>query len=152
MRQARLKDIPVLIELMSSFYAESGYDLNHQHAEKAFATLVANEKLGYVWLIDEDGKQAGYLVVTFRFGMEYGGMIAYLDDLYIIPEHRNRGLSTTMLGQVRDLCKELGILAITVEVAPNNGPAQTVYRRMGLAETPNRQLLSLPLSKPTHVV
>jgi len=76
----------MLIELMASFYAESGYNLDHPHAEKAFAALLTNENLGCVWLIDEDNRNAGYVVVTFRFGMEYGGLMVCLDDLYVIPE------------------------------------------------------------------
>jgi GNAT superfamily N-acetyltransferase len=142
----------MLIEFMALFYAESGYNLDHPRAEKAFAALLTNEKLGCVWLIDKDNRNAGYVVVTFRFAMEYGGLIACLDDLYVIPEHRNLGLSTASLNHVRAFCEDLGVRAITVEVDPNNGPAQAVYRRMGLTAAPGRQLLVLPLAKPTHTV
>ena len=142
----------MLIELMASFYAESRYNLDRLHAEEAFVTLLANENLGCVWLMDQDDQPAGYVVVTFRFGMEYGGLMACLDDLYVLPERRNRGLSTAVLNHVRVFCEDLGIRAITVEVAPDNGPAQTVYRRMGLTEAPGRQLLVLPLAKPAHAV
>lgn len=152
MRRAHQADIPLLIRLMASFYAESGYKLDHLLAKEAFAALLSKEHLGCVWLIDEGGQPAGYVVVTFRFSMEYCGLIACLDDLYVLPERRNRGLSTTALDQVRAFCKELGIRAVTVEVAPNNGPAQTVYRRLGLTEASGRQLLVLPLAKPAHTV
>jgi hypothetical protein len=36
-------------------------------------------------------------------------------------------------------------------VSYRNGPAQTVYRRLGLAEAPDRQLLALALASPAHV-
>jgi ribosomal protein S18 acetylase RimI-like enzyme len=152
MRRAHQEDIPLLIELMAWFYAESGYDLDRPLAEEAFAALLSGEHLGCVWLIDEGGRAVGYVVVTFRFGMEYGGLMACLDDLYVLPESRNRGLSTAALAQVRVFCEEVGIRAITVEVAPDNGPALTVYRRLGLTESPGRQLLVLPLAKPVHAV
>jgi predicted CXXCH cytochrome family protein len=45
-----------------------------------------------------------------------------------------------------------GIRALTVEVGHNNGPAETVYRRIGLAEAADRQLLALALAAPTHIV
>jgi ribosomal protein S18 acetylase RimI-like enzyme len=152
MRRANIEDIPLLINLMASFYSESGYNLDHPLAEEAFATLLSKEHLGSVWLIDEAGQPVGYVVLTFRFGMEYGGLMACLDDLYVLPEYRNKGLSTAALDHVRAFCDESKICAITVEVAPNNGPAQTVYRRLGLAEAPGRQLLVLPLTKPAHTV
>jgi ribosomal protein S18 acetylase RimI-like enzyme len=152
MRRAHKEDIPLLIELMASFYAESGYNLDQPLAAEAFAALLSKAHLGCVWLIDECGQPAGYVVVTFRFGMEYGGLMACLDDLYVRPEFRNKGLSTAALDHVRAFCEELGIRAITVEVAPNNVPAQRVYRRLGLTEASGRQLLVLPLSKPAHAV
>ena len=152
MRRAHQDDIPTLIALMAEFYAESGYALDHPLAERAFATLLADERLGYVWLIEAQGKDVGYLVLTLRFGMEYGGLMACLDDLYVVSQSRNQGLSTAALTQARDFCKSTGIRAITVEVAHGNGPAQTVYRRIGLAEAPDRQLLVLPLANPSHAV
>lgn len=137
---------------MADFYAESGYPLNRPLAEKAFSALLADERLGYVWLLDADGKDVGYIVITLRFGMEYGGLIACLDDLFVSPESRNKGLSTIALAQVRDFCESKGICAITVEVSFGNEPAQAVYRRLGLTEAPDRQLLALALANPTHVI
>jgi GNAT superfamily N-acetyltransferase len=152
MRRAIPDDIPTLLALMSEFYAEGGYDLDRAHAERAFAAVLADERLGFVWLIDEETKNVGYLVLTLRFGMEYGGLMACLDDLFVVPQSRNKGLSTAALLQVREFCEHSGIRAITVEVGYSNGPAQAVYRRVGLAEAPDRQLLALALARPTHVV
>ena len=152
MRKALSTDIPVLLALMSEFYAESSYELNHAVAESAFAAILSDERLGYVWLIDDEAKNVGYLVLTLRFGMEYGGLIGCLDDLFVVPRSRNKGLSTAALIQVRDFCKISGVRAITVEVGFSNGPAQAVYRRVGLVEAPDRQLLALALAHPTHVV
>jgi GNAT superfamily N-acetyltransferase len=150
-RQALLNDLATLVNLMAEFYAESGYELDRLVAEKAFSTLLADEHLGYVWIIDENGKDVGYIVLTLRYGMEYGGLIACLDDLFVVPQSRNRRLSTSALFQVRDFCKSIGVRAITVEVGHNNGPAQTVYRRLGLAEVSGRQQLALALASPAHL-
>jgi hypothetical protein len=74
---------------MAEFYAESNYKLNRTLAEKAFATILADERLGYVWMIDENKKDVGYVVLTLRYSMEYGGSIAYIDDLFVVPQSRN---------------------------------------------------------------
>jgi GNAT superfamily N-acetyltransferase len=152
MRRALPGDIAALIALMAEFYAESDYGFNHPLAEKAFAALLSDERLGYVWLIDEGAKVVGYVVLTLRFGMEYGGLMACLDDLFVVPQSRNKGRATAALIQVRDFCKNIGIRAITVEVSHSNGSAQTVYRRLGLAEARDRRLLALALASPAHVV
>lgn len=150
MRQASPNDIPLLVGLMAAFYAEGGYDLNRVRAAGAFAAILADERLGYVWVIHAEQEDVGHIVLTLRYAMEYGGLIACLDDLYVRPDWRNQGLSTRALVDVRNFCQGRGIRALTVEVGHNNGPAQTVYRRAGFAEAADRQLLALALAAPTH--
>jgi GNAT superfamily N-acetyltransferase len=91
-------------------------------------------------------------VLTLKYAMEYSGLVACVDDLYVKPDWRNKGLSTAALVEVRNFCDRAGIRALTVEVSHNNGPAQTVYRRVGFAEAADRQLLALALAAPTHVL
>jgi GNAT superfamily N-acetyltransferase len=148
MRRALPGDIATLVALMAEFYAESDYGLDQELAEKAFAAILSDERLGYVWLIDDEAKVVGYVVLTLRFGMEYGGLMACIDDLFVVPQSRNRAA----LVQVRDFCKTINVRAITVEVSHSNGSAQTVYRRLGLAEAPDRQILALALASPARVV
>ena len=151
MRRALPGDIATLVALMAQFYAESHYGLDRELAEKAFAAILSDERLGYVWLIDDEAKVAGYIVLTLRFGMEYGGLMACVDDLFVVPHSRNKGLAKAALVQVRDFCKSIDVRAITVEVSHSNGSAQTVYRRLGLAEARDCQLLALALASPAHV-
>ena len=54
MRIASREDISQLIALMSEFYAEANYSLNHVRAAEAFATVLADERLGQVWLIEKN--------------------------------------------------------------------------------------------------
>ena len=84
--------------------------------------------------------------------MEYGGSMACVDDLFVVPHGRNKGLATAALVQVRDFGKSIDVRAITVEVSHNNGSAQTVYRHLGLAKASDRQLLALALSSPAHII
>lgn len=147
MRPATVADIPVLVDLMAEFYAEAGFTLDRGVAGDAFAALLGDERLGEVWLL---GEGDGYVGVTLRFGMEFGGLMAIVDDLYVVPAARNRGLASAALRAVVEDCRERGIRAVTVEVDPDNGPAQTVYRRVGLVAAPGRQILALALAPPAH--
>lgn len=150
MRKASAQDIPLLIEMMDEFYAEAGYELNRGHAAEAFAALIADDSRGLVWIVESPAESAGYLVLTLKFSMEYGGLTACLDDLYVRAAYRNRGLSTSALAEMREFCRGIGARAVSVEVGRDNGPAQTVYRRAGFVET-DRQLLTLALDDPVHL-
>jgi ribosomal protein S18 acetylase RimI-like enzyme len=148
MRQASVADLDRLVALMAEFYAESGYPLTSQHATRAFAALLADERLGRIWLLQAQGADVGYLVVTLGFSMEYGGFDAFVDDLFIQPPFRGAGLGTRALGEARAFCQARGVRALHLEVEPDNTAAQAFYRKTGFAST-GRQLLTLRLAVPS---
>jgi GNAT superfamily N-acetyltransferase len=148
MRRAVPGDVPLLIHLMADFYVEAGYALNHARAAEAFASMIADERLGDVWIIETQRQPVGHLVLTLKFTMEYSGFVVCLDDLYVAPEWRSQGLGTQALMEVLTFCETAGIRSLTVEVGHDNGPAQTVYRRTGFTEAAARQLLALELAVP----
>jgi len=151
MRPAKTGDLEALLGLMADFYAEAGYSLDRPHAEEAFAALLADPRLGRIWLIEHGAKAVGHVVVTFVFAMEYGGLTAVVDDFYVRPEARGAGLGSAALAEARRACAELGMRAMKVEVGRDNAIAQAVYRRAGF-EALDHQLMALPLAAPTHVV
>jgi GNAT superfamily N-acetyltransferase len=148
-RQAGAEDLAAVLELMQEFYAESGYPLNIDRARAGFLPLLTSEPLGQVWLAEVEGRPVGHLVLTFCYSMEYGGRSAFVDDLFVRPARRNRGVGRALLAQARAVCEKLGIRAMHLEVSRTNGPAQAVYRAMGFDRT-DRELLTLPLAPPTH--
>ena len=149
MREAVAEDVATLVELMAEFYAESDYVLDRVQAASAFAALLSNRGLGRVWLVEQAGAHVGYAVVTFVFGMEYGGHMAFVDDFFVRPTFRDSGLGTAALAAARDACSLLGLRAMSVEVAGDNDPALAVYRRAGFEMT-DRRLMVLALAAPTH--
>jgi GNAT superfamily N-acetyltransferase len=151
MRPAETDDLQELLDLMADFYAESGYVLDRTHAAEAFTALLADPRLGRVWLIEQGSAVVGHVVVTFVFAMEYGGVTAVVDDFYVRPASRGAGLGTAALAEVRRACAELGMRAMRVEVGRDNAVAQCVYRHVGF-ESVDHQLMTLRLADPTHVV
>jgi len=149
-RKASPDDVQQLVALMAEFYAEGGYPLNRRHATEAFAALLADDRLGVVWFIQADSRDVGHVVVTLCFSMEYGGLIAFVDDLFVQQAFRRAGLATAALAEVLGVCGQRGVRALFVETGRDNVPAQALYRRAGFVDT-DRQLLALRLADPTHV-
>jgi len=149
LRQASAHDLADLLELMGEFYAEAGYPLNPERARSAFFPLLGAGQLGQVWLAECEGQVAGHLVLTFCYSMEYGGRSAFVDDLFVRPARRNRGVGRALVAHARAICEQLGVRAMHLEVARSNGPAQAIYRAAGFDST-DRELLTLALAAPTH--
>jgi GNAT superfamily N-acetyltransferase len=81
--------------------------------------------------------------------MSYGGLCAMVDDFFIQPEYRGRGLGKAAMAKVRSLCARRGVRAIHVETGRDNAAAVAVYRGSGFLETDHAHL-TLALAAPTH--
>jgi len=146
-RPATPSDVPKLVELMHDFYAESSFPLDGEWAARAFADLMADPSRGAAWIIEQDGSPIGHVVLSVRFAMEFGGLSAYIDDLFVQPEHRRKGAARAGLDALVAECRRRGCRSIHVEVAPDNHAAIALYRQFGLAPGDDeRQQLWLLLS------
>lgn len=146
MRQAGIEDVALLVKLMSEFYDEAGTPLEAARAAEAFATLLADARLGKAFLIQAQNEEVGYVVITFSYSMEFGGRTAFVDDLFIREQFRGRGLGTAALNKVREYCAEQSVRALHLETGRDNVAAHALYRRAGFKIT-DRQLLTLVLSE-----
>jgi ribosomal protein S18 acetylase RimI-like enzyme len=77
----------------------------------------------------------GYAVLLFGYSLEYRGRDAFVDDVYLAPARRGRGLGRTVLEQVESAARELGVRALHLEVERENAAAQALYRRRGFRDT-----------------
>ena len=151
-RRATPGDIPALVDLMREFYAEAGYPLDRGWAAAAFSALLGDDSRGAAWLASHEGEPAGYVVLTVRFSMEYGGLDAFIDDLFVRPGCRRLGLGRAALRELFDECGRRGVLAVHVEVGRDNAAAQSLYSGYGLESGGDgRQVLTARLgNSPGH--
>ncbi len=57
-----------------------------------------------------------------------------LNDLYIDPQARRRGVATRLIGYARDFLRERGDEAIVLETAPDNAAAKALYEGTGFSK------------------
>ena len=145
-RNATFEDIPLLVSMMAESYAESDFPLDRVWASASFAALLADSSRGAVWIVSQESEPAGYVALTMRFSMEHGGLDAFIDDLFVRPAYRRRGLGHLALRATFAECRRRGALAVHVEVGQHNAAAQSLYASYGLAlRNDHRQLLTVRL-------
>ena len=123
-----------LLDLARAFHAEDGHPLSERGAA-AIGLIAGGHPLGRAWLIEEAGQCVGYAVLGLGFGIEYGGADAFVDDLYLVPEARGRGLGSAVLALLEAEARALGLAALFLVVDPENQPARRLYDRAGFAGT-----------------
>ena len=102
---ATAAEIDALVSLMRAFYAEAGYPLDERWAARSFAALIADPTRGCVWLVRDGTDTVGHVVFTTRFSMEYGGIDAFVDDLFVLEQHRRHGAASVALEALFAHCR-----------------------------------------------
>jgi GNAT superfamily N-acetyltransferase len=81
--------------------------------------------------IAEWGSQAVGFAVFFHYYSTWRGSGIYLEDLYVRPEFRKRGIGTALLAQVAHTAREEGCTFVRWAVLDWNEPALNLYASLG---------------------
>jgi len=100
-------------------------------ARQAMAGLLADDRLGSVWIIRRDGTGIGYAVLAYLHSIEFGGRCAFLDELFIAREHRSVGIGGVTLRLLEVEATTLGVRVLLLEASPENERANRLYRSAG---------------------
>jgi len=130
-------DGEVLLRLARAFHLEDGHPLGNP-GEAALLQIARGEPFARSWIVREDGAAIGYLVLTLGYSVEYGGRDGFIDDLYLVPAARGRGLGGKVLEFALASAAALGIGTLHLEVEAGNEPATRLYRSAGFEETGRR--------------
>ena len=115
------------------FHGESGHEVGPEQAG-AILALCGDPALGRAWLLaDGRGRDAAYALAYWRHSIDHGGRVAVLDDLWIEPGLRGRGLGARLLREAMADMAGAGARAVVVEADPADAPAMSFYARLGFA-------------------
>jgi ribosomal protein S18 acetylase RimI-like enzyme len=133
-RIAVASDGDALVALMRAFYAHESIPFDEAVARRAMDALLRDPTLGRVWIVQDGARPAGYVALTLGWSLEYGGRDAFLDELFLDPSLRGRGLGDRAVEVALAACAELGVRALHLEVERANARAQALYRKRGFAD------------------
>ncbi|MCK0150960.1 GNAT family N-acetyltransferase [Marivita sp. S6314] len=126
---ATAEDLPKLLPLVASFHAHQGFDTTEEHQQNAILPLLEGSPHGAVWLIGPRRAPVGYVVVSFGWSVEFGGLDAMVDELFIRSAVRNRGMGSEALDGLAKALKEGGIRALHLEAKRSDDTLHKFYAR-----------------------
>ncbi len=95
------------------------------------ATLLATDHT-VVILADHDTQPlAGIALVTLRTNVWYSGLVALLDELYVVPELRSQGIGAALIARLAEMATERGVELIEINVDEGDVDARRFYERHG---------------------
>jgi ribosomal protein S18 acetylase RimI-like enzyme len=130
-RLARVSDLPELLHLIRAYYKFDGIRFQKSVIDAALSRLLRNRSLGRIWIMRDGVKPAGYVMLTFNYDLEFGGLEGIVTELFIESEYRTRGLGRCALEMVYGYCRSAGIRTVELQVEERNKSAQAFYRKLG---------------------
>ena len=83
--------------------------------------------------IDELKLELGYGLLSLKYSHEAGGLELWVEELYVRPAFRGRGLGHEFFAWLRGLAAAEHIRRIRLETEPENERAAALYARMGFS-------------------
>ena len=139
-------DISTITQMMQDFYAIDNYPIDVEVAKNLFQEFISNEHLGKSWLIYTENEIVGYIILTFIFSFEYGGKIAFVDELFIKETARGKGIGKEAIQFIQREVPKLSLKLLYLEVEPHNENAQKLYLAHDF-ELHNRKLMKYKVTK-----
>ncbi len=87
----------------------------------------------HILVAEQDGNFAGFIRADIQEIHNFfkHNRILYLDDVYVLPEYRKRGVARFLLTEVETIAREAGIRRLQGRVYTFNKPIQSLLRELG---------------------
>ncbi|BDU77626.1 GNAT family N-acetyltransferase [Mesoterricola sediminis] len=99
---------------------------------EAIAQLLAAPDALFLLAETADGP-AGYVLLRFRLSMWAGGLDATLEDLYVDPAHRGRGVGRDLVGAALMAARERGAVTVGLDTNERNEASNRIYASFGFS-------------------
>lgn len=133
--------MPELQRMVLALYREDppGQRMSPRKIRHTITELLTHPDKGGVTIMHVGDIVAGYAIIIYYWSNEYGGNIAYIDEFYVKPSWRNKGIGSSYLKHVSKT-KGMNLKGIHVETTPANKKAFTFYSRHGFKQAKNHHM------------
>ncbi len=103
--------------------------------------LLDHPEHGSLWLAANEDRCLGYLLLTYQFSLEYGGMGAEIDEFFVMPSARSFGVGKALLQAAEKHLRDHYFVKFQLQIANENAAARAFYRQQGFTERTHFQLM-----------
>ena len=130
-RKAVRKDVPLIMAFIGGIaeYEKMGADV---HAtEEMLAEWLFDKGIAETVFAVEDGKEVGFALYFHNFSTFVGKGGLYLEDLFVLPEHRGKGYGKALFLHLVDTARKRNCGRMEWVCLNWNQPSIDFYRSMG---------------------
>ena len=137
-RKLEARDKEAYFSLASAFYSSEAviHPAPIENIERTFEELMRSDTYVECRICEEGGEPVGFLLVAKTFSQESGGIVTWIEELFLKEEYRGGGRGTEMVEYIE---REFPASRFRLEAEPDNEKAIRLYKKLGYKELPYQQ-------------
>lgn len=126
------KDKQVYIEMAKEFYHSDAvlHPIPDEYFERTAKEALRSDVYVEIYLLESDGETAGYGLTAKTFSQEAGGIVIWIEEIYIREKHRSKGLGREFFEFLEQQYKNSAV-RFRLEAEPDNKRAMSLYEKLG---------------------
>ena len=135
--QAGLKDLDQVVPLFNAYLQFYKLPSNEEAARRFLHARLMNSEAVIFLAVEEAAKKKrerpalGFTLLYPTWSSLSQRRWWNLNDLYVVPEARQRGVARALMERARQLAEDTGASGLGLETAKDNVPAQKLYEQLG---------------------
>ena len=128
---ARPEEAEALTALLAAQLEEHAIPLAPARLAEGVARALTGDGRALILVSRERSRPVGVAYLSFHWPLEAGAWVMWLEELYVLPERRGRGIGAVLLQAALDVARERGCVAADLEVVASHARAANLYARAG---------------------
>jgi len=131
-RLLKAQEIDAAVNLFTRQLREHQLNTGLSQVRSIIEQITKNSRLGFVLVaVAKNGRPVAVALGCAFLAIEHRGTSGWLEELYVLPEFRNRGIGSLLITEFIRVALELGWRAIDLEIESGHEQAASLYERHG---------------------
>lgn len=141
-RKLDIKDKDIYIEMTKAFYSTDAVsnNISEKHFHTTFNELIQSDRYANCYIIEYNEDIAGYMLLAKTFSQEAGGIVIWIEELYIKPKYRSKGIGHKVFKFIKENISPK-VKRIRLEVEQTNKRAISLYQKLGFTKLNYMQMI-----------
>lgn len=125
-------DAAAYTEMATDFYSSPAvlHSIPQSYIENTAKAVLDGTPFADIYIFEENGIAVGYGLLALTHSQEAGGLVCWLEELYVKPSLRGKGVGGAFLDFIK---REVPAARYRLEVEPDNARVKALYERNGFS-------------------
>jgi ribosomal protein S18 acetylase RimI-like enzyme len=139
-RKLKKEERQLYFDLADEFYHSPAvlHPVPAENYKNTFDELMRSDVYAECFIIEYEGAAAGFGLISKTFSQESGGLVVWIEELYIRQQFRSKGLGREFF---EFLEKNRPASRYRLEIEPDNVRARALYERLGFEQLDYMQMV-----------